>query len=119
MHNSMALTKMKQGEIWMANLDRTRGSEQAGFRPILIFSGDLFNTHTPLIIGLPLSTKIKNYKGNLVLEPSPENGLKERSEVFTFHIRSISKERCVQKIGRIPSKDLKEIRKALEEILTY
>lgn len=110
---------MKQGEIWMANLDPTRGSEQAGFRPILIFSGDLFNTHTPLIIGLPLSTKIKNYKGNLVLEPSAENGLKERSEVFTFHIRSISKESCLQKIGRIPSKDLKEIRKALEEILTY
>ena len=66
---------MKQGEIWMANLDPTRGSEQAGFRPILVFSGDLFNTHTPLIIGLPLSSKIKNYRGNLILEPDPENGL--------------------------------------------
>ena len=53
---------MIQGEIWMANLDPTRGSEQAGFRPILVFSGNLFNTHTPLIIGLPLSTKIKNYQ---------------------------------------------------------
>jgi len=56
-----------------------------------VFSGDLFNTHTPLIIGLPLSSKIKNYRGNLILEPDPENGLKEKSEVFTFHIRSISK----------------------------
>jgi hypothetical protein len=26
---------MKQGEIWMANLNPTRGSEQAGFRPVL------------------------------------------------------------------------------------
>jgi mRNA interferase MazF len=110
---------MKQGEIWMANLDLIKGSEQAGFRPILVFSGDLFNTHTPLIIGLPLSTKIKNYRGNLVLEPDLENGLKKRSEVFTFHIRSISKERLVEKIGRIDDKKLKELRKSLQEILTY
>jgi mRNA interferase MazF len=110
---------MKQGEIWMANLDPTRGSEQAGFRPILVFSGDLFNTHTPLIIGLPLSSKIKNYRGNLILEPDPENGLKEKSEVFIFHIRSISKERCIEKIGRIDEKKLKELRKSLQEILTY
>lgn len=110
---------MKQGEIWMAILDPIKGSEQAGFRPILVFSGNLFNTHTPLIIGLPLSTKIKNYRGNLVLEPDLENGLKKRSEVFTFHIRSISKERFVEKIGRIDDKKLKELRKSLQEILTY
>lgn len=110
---------MKQGEIWMANLDPTKGSEQAGFRPILVFSGDLFNTHTPLIIGLPLSTKIKNYKGNLILEPDSENGLKEKSEVFTFHIRSISKERFVKKIGRIDAQKIKELRKSLQEILSY
>jgi mRNA interferase MazF len=110
---------MKQGEIWMANLDPIRGSEQAGYRPILVFSGDLFNTHTPLIIGLPLSTKIKKYKGNIILEPDPENGLKVKSEVFTFHIRSISKERFIEKIGRIDTKKLKELRNSLQEILTY
>ncbi|MFM7007603.1 MAG: type II toxin-antitoxin system PemK/MazF family toxin [Flavobacteriales bacterium] len=110
---------MKQGEIWMANFDPTKGSEQAGFRPILIFSGDLFNTHTPLVIGLPLSSKIKNYKGNIILEPSPENGLKMKSEIFTFHIRSIAKERLIEKIGRIEAQKLKELRKALQEILTY
>ncbi len=110
---------MKQGEIWMANLDPTKGSKQAGFRPILVFSGNLFNIHTPLIIGLPLSTKIKNYKGNIILEPDSENGLKAKSEVFTFHIRSISKERFIEKIGRIDDKKLKELRKSLQEILTY
>lgn len=110
---------MKQGEIWMANLDPVRGNEQAGYRPILVFSGDLFNTHTPLIIGLPLSTKIKNYKGNIILEPDPENCLKEKSEVFTFHIHSISKERFIERIGRIDSKKLKALRNSLQEILTY
>jgi mRNA interferase MazF len=85
----------------------------------LVFSGDLFNTHTPLIIGLTLSSKIKNFKGSLILEPDPENGLKEKSEIFTFHIRSISKERFIEKIGRIDGKKLKELRKALQEILTY
>ncbi|MGB2842731.1 MAG: type II toxin-antitoxin system PemK/MazF family toxin [Halobacteriota archaeon] len=34
---------MRRGEIWLANLNPTRGSEQAGIRPVLIFQTDLLN----------------------------------------------------------------------------
>ena len=54
---------MKQREIWMADLNPTKGSEQAGIRPVVILSGNALNDHMPVVIVAPLSTKIKNYKG--------------------------------------------------------
>lgn len=110
---------MLQGEIWNANLNPTKGSEQAGFRPVVIVSGNLLNKYMSVVICFPLTTKIKNYKGNLVLQPNKENNLKTRSEVLTFHIRSISKERLVEKMGVIDEKQIKELVSNLNEILSY
>ena len=110
---------MLQGEIWYANLSPTKGSEQAGLRPVLIISGNLLNQYLNIVICCPLTTKIKNYKGDLVLEPNKSNGLKRTSEILTFHIRSISKERLTKKVGKISAGEIKELKKYLNEILEY
>ncbi len=110
---------MKQGEIWQANLDPTKGSEQAGFRPVVILSGNLLNQHLPIIIVAPLTTRIKNYKGNPVLNPDKENGLKSESEVLVFHIRSVSKDRLVKRMGSITKTELALAIKTLNDILKY
>ncbi|MCA1752681.1 MAG: type II toxin-antitoxin system PemK/MazF family toxin [Flavobacteriales bacterium] len=47
---------MKKGEIWRATLNPVTGREQAGFRPVLIISGNLLNTHTDIVIACPLTT---------------------------------------------------------------
>lgn len=109
---------MKQGELWYADLDPAKGSEQAGLRPVVIISGNLLNTYLNIIICCPLTTKIKNYKGNLILEPNKENGISKPSEVLTFHIRSISKERIVRRIGQISEEEVLILKKNLNEILT-
>jgi len=110
---------MKQCEIWYANLNPGKGSEQQGFRPVVIISGNLLNQYLQVVIACPLTTKIKNYKGNLVLEPNDENGLSEKSEIMTFHIRSVSKDRLVKKIGRISEEQLKQLKVGLDDILRY
>jgi mRNA interferase MazF len=110
---------MKQGELWYANLSPVVGSEQAGMRPLLIISGNLLNTYLNVVICCPLTTKIKNYKGNLVLNPDNINNLSETSEVLTFHVRSVSKSRLIKKIGNVSKEDLKLVKKCLDEILTY
>jgi mRNA interferase MazF len=110
---------MKQGEIWYADLNPVKGSEQSGYRPILIISGNLMNEFLPVVICFPLTTKIKNYKGDIVLEPNAENNLTQISEVLTFHIRSVAKERLVKKIGVISSAQITLMKKYLNEILTY
>lgn len=110
---------MKQGEIWYANLNPSTGSEQAGLRPVVILSGNLLNEHMKIVIVAPLTTKIKNYKGNPVLNPTKQNGLHKQSELLIFHIRSISKERLVSKLGAIEAEQLKTSIKTLNDILKY
>jgi mRNA interferase MazF len=110
---------MKQGEIWFTDLNPVKGSEQAGYRPVIIISGNLLNVHAKVVVCVPLTTQIKNYHGNLVLDPSPTNGLSSRSEGLTLHVRSISKARLVQRLGNISKAELKQIHTCLNEILTY
>ncbi len=110
---------MKQTEIWYADLNPIRGSEQAGYRPVLIISGNMLNKHLEIVIACPLTTKIKNYKGNLVLTPTKQNGLDSISEILTFHIRSISKNRLIKKVGKIEEEELAQVKIGLNEILRY
>lgn len=110
---------MKQGEIWKANLNPSHGSEQAGFRPVVIVSGNLLNAHLPVVIAMPLTSTIKNYKGNPVLAPSKTNGLKVPSEILVFHIRSISKDRLTERLGTVDARDLSGAIKTLNDILKY
>lgn len=110
---------MKQSELWYADLNPVIGSEQAGWRPVVIVSGNLANTYLNTVICCPLTSKIRNYKGNVVLQPNANNNLKKASEILTFHIRSISKERLVKKIGSITEGELGAIKKGLDEIWKY
>lgn len=110
---------MKQAEIWYADMNPVKGSERAGYRPVVIASGNLLNKYLKFVIAFPLTTKIKNYKGNVVLKPSNNNGLEQASEVLTFHIRSISQDRLVKKIGSITKQELEQLITGLNEILKY
>ncbi len=110
---------MKQAEIWYAELNPVRGSEQQGFRPVVIVSGNLMNQYLNTVICCPLTSKIKNYKGNVVLKPDQNNNLTQKSEILTAHIRSISKERLLRKIGTISSEELSQIKEGLNDMLRY
>jgi mRNA interferase MazF len=110
---------MIQGEIWQADLNPYKGSEQGGFRPVVILSGNLLNRYLPVVITAPLTTKIKKYKGNPVLKPSETNGLNNESELLVFQIRSISKDRLVKKIGTIKHEELELAINTLNDLLKY
>jgi mRNA interferase MazF len=110
---------MKQGEIWYANLNPTEGSEQAGFRPVLILSGNLANTYAPVLVCCPLTTKLKNYKGNPILVPDLANGLKETSEVMVIQVRSIAKSRLKSYIGLVSAEVIIQMKKTLNDLLNF
>lgn len=109
---------MRQGEIWMSDLNPVIGSEQAGRRPVVILSGNLMNKFLQVVITAPLTSKIKNYQGNPILKPSTLNGLKLESELMVFHIRSISKDRLIEKIGEVSKEELKTALATLNDITT-
>lgn len=110
---------MKQGEIWMANLDPTIDSEQKGTRPVVIISGNAMNDNLGLVIVCPISSKIKNFIGDIILEPSIENGLIYKSEILIIQVRTISKNRLISKTGHLSDSELYQIIFNLNKILKY
>lgn len=110
---------MTQGEIWYCSLNPVQGNEQAGHRPVVILSGNLMIKYLKVVIVCPLTTSVKNYKGNVVLKLNKTNGLKKTSEVLVFHIRSVSKDRLTKCIGKVSDTELEEMKKGLGEMLKY
>ncbi len=77
------------------------------------------NDNYNIVIVCPLTAKIKNLRGNIVLSPNKQNGLKTKSEILTFHIKSVSKERLMYKRGKIEDEELVLLKQNLNKILTY
>jgi mRNA interferase MazF len=73
---------MKKGEIWDSFFDPMLGSELSGRRPAVIITGNLVNDNVRTVIVCPLTSKLKEYKGNLILNPNDKNGLDKTSEVW-------------------------------------
>ncbi len=82
-----------RGEIWLADLNPTRGHEQAGARPVLIISTNTFN-HGPagLVFALPLTRTDRHIPIHIPIDP-PEGGVSARSFILCDAVRSISKDR--------------------------
>ena len=110
---------MLQRDIYWANLNPTKGREQKGKRPVVIISGNTMNKNLSIFIICPISSKIKNYAGCVKLEKNKINKLSENSEIITFQVRTIAKERMLKKIGEISNEQLKEIFYSLNEVLYY
>jgi mRNA interferase MazF len=110
---------MKQGEIWMADLNLVKGSEQRGIGPVVIISGNAMNDNLGICIVCPLTTRMKNYAGCLVLVKDDLNGLEQDSEVITFQVRTVSHERLISKTGSITEEQLVKIKNGLVEVLRY
>lgn len=106
-----------RGEIWMVNLDPTRGREQAGTRPALIVSVDEFN-HGPadLVIVLPVTSRDKGIPLHVKVVP-PEGGVKVPSFAKCEDVRSISKDRLQRPLGRVSPATLEAAEDCLRTLL--
>ena len=82
-----------RGEIWLADLNPTRGHEQAGAHPVLIISTNTFN-HGPadLVFVLPLTRTDRRIPIHVPIDP-PEGGVSARSYILCDALRSIAKDR--------------------------
>ena len=106
-----------RGEIWLVDLNPTRGHEQAGQRPGLIVSVDLFNQGPAgLVVVLPVTTKVKGIPFHVEVEP-PEGGLKERSFIKCEDMRSVAKERLSRRWGAVSAATLAAVEDRLRILL--
>jgi mRNA interferase MazF len=107
-----------RGEIWLADLNPTRGHEQAGTRPVVVVSSDMFN-HGParLVFVAPLTRTDRGVPFHVPIDP-PEGGIRARSFILCDAVRSISTDRLVgQPWGILRGSTLAEVEDRLRVLL--
>lgn len=111
------MSSAARGEIWLADLNPTRGHEQSGRRPVLVVSEDLFNRGpVGLVVVLPLTSTIRNVPSHVPVTP-PEGGVRSPSAVLCEAIRSISTERLILRWGSVRSQTMAAIEDRLRILL--
>jgi mRNA interferase MazF len=107
----------KRGDVWFGDLDPTRGHEQAGRRPLLVVSDDLFNaSRANLVVVLPLTTKHRGVPNHVEILP-PEGGITRGSWIQCEAVRSISKERLATYLGNVTVETMENVELGLKKIL--
>jgi mRNA interferase MazF len=107
-----------RGEIWPADLNPTRGHEQAGERPVLVVSTNIFNRGpAELVCVLPLTRTERRVPLHIRVDP-PEGGLVVRSFILCDAIRSIARERLgAQPLGSVTSETMVKVEDRLRTLL--
>ena len=109
---------MKRGEIYRADLDPVRGSEQGGIRPVLIVQNALGNQTSPTVIVAPLTSRRKRPRQptHVPIDP-PEGGLCRPSQVLCEQLRTLEKTRLSRYLGQISEQSLARVERALQAAL--
>lgn len=105
-----------RGEIRWANLNPVRGQEQAGFRPVLIISHDVFNERSGTVIAMAITSQPQRAGFPLSFELA-SNQLPKRSWVKMSQIRTLSTERIGRLIGNASPEELDQVMEGLNEIV--
>jgi mRNA interferase MazF len=93
---------VKRGEIWLADLNPTRGSEQAGMRPILVLQNDTIGAFTTTLLAIPLTTNMRRAAlPSGVLIPQGHGGLTADSVALCHQLRALDKTRLHRKLGSV------------------
>lgn len=110
------MARILRGEIWWADLNPTRGHEQAGVRPVLVISHDVFNQRSGTVIGVALTSQSPTAGFPLTLEVTSTK-LPKRSWVKISQVRTLSVERLSKKAGVVSAEELDEVIEGLNEIV--
>ncbi len=106
-----------RGEVWLADLDPTRGHEQAGRRPVLVISDDVFNRGpAELVIVVPITSRNRGIRSRVVVKP-PEGGLLHESTIICEGVRSVARERLSHRLGAVGSPSLHEVERILRHLM--
>ena len=112
--------QVERGEIWLANLDPTKGSEQAGTRPIIIFQENTISKFTSTIITIPLTTNLRRaaLPSCLLLSNGP-GGLNQDSVALCHQLRVLDKTRLIKRLGQIDINVIAELERTVLFTLGY
>ena len=110
------MARILRGEIRWADLNPVRGHEQAGQRPVLILSQDVFNERSGTVIAVALTSQPQRAAFPLTLEVQAK-GLPKKSWVKISQIRTLAIERIGKLIARASPEEVAQVVEGLNEII--
>ncbi|MBI3618271.1 MAG: type II toxin-antitoxin system PemK/MazF family toxin [Candidatus Omnitrophica bacterium] len=110
------MARILRGDIIRADLNPAAGKEQAGHRPVLVISHDIFNERSGTVIALALTSQSQQAGFPLTYELSLKNSSK-RSWVKISQIRTLSVKRLGKRIARATPEAMNQIIDGLYEII--
>jgi mRNA interferase MazF len=110
------MANLLRGDIRWADLDTVIGREQAGRRPVLILSHDVFNERSGTVIAMAITSQEPRAGFPLTRELTSAK-MPKCSWVKISQIHTLSVERIGKKIGRISVEELNEVLHGLNEII--
>ena len=110
------MARILRGDVRWADINPVRGHEQAGQRPVLVLSHDVFNERSGTVIAVALTSQEPRAGFPLTLE-SKTTGLTKRSWVKMSQIRTLSVARLGQRIARASEEELARVLDGLNEII--
>ena len=105
-----------RGEIRWADLNPVRGREQAGLRPVMVLSQDVFNERSGTVIAVAITSQPQKAGFPLTLELKSTN-LPKKSWIKISQIRTLSVERIGKVIGKASPAELTQVIEGLNEII--
>ena len=106
-----------RGEVWEISLDPVLGHEQAGSRPALIVSVDLFNEGpADLVVVAPITRTARKVRWHVAVSP-PEGGLVADSYIQCESVRSVSKQRLKRRRGRVSDATMEQVEDRLRILM--
>ena len=103
----------RRGEVYLVQLDPTRGSEIQKTRPCVVVSPDELNLHLATLIVAPLTSGGKPYPFRVPCHFADRDG-----QIVLDQLRAVDRERLTRRIGRIDPDTLTRILLLLGEMFT-
>jgi mRNA interferase MazF len=106
---------MNRGDVYLARLDPTEGSEQSGSRPVVIVSRDAINRSSPVVIVVPCTSWTEGrrlYPSQVVLK-AHDGGLKSDSVALSEQVRAITRDRLMSRWGALGLETMRRIDRSL------
>jgi mRNA interferase MazF len=110
------MARILRGEIRWADLNPVRGSEQAGLRPVLILSHDVFNERSGTVIAVAITSQPQRAGFPLTLELESKD-LPKKSWAKISQIRTLAVERIGKRLSRAMPEELAQVIEGLNEII--
>lgn len=114
----MTQEKIYRGDIFFANLNPVKGSEQGGKRPVVILQNDVGNKFSPTVIIAAITSRTRK-KANMPTHVLLDNvALEKNSQVLLEQIRTLDKSRLITKVGKLTKDEMMSIDRSLEVSLS-